>query len=284
MCNSVMLGLLLITLLFNFTYSIPIESRVLAKRFESNSLSPLTSIKSSLFITAPSGKNALIHFKIKNTSTLFSIGLYQKDFVIMANNDYKLLSLKQDKSAEIQGKSVTINALNVSGGVKYLDKPQWRMVAQDYFNNNNTSLDWNFDKTTQCGCYSILGGQCQISQAQLEKVFHNLPPHSKVRIEALFHFLGNWDSHTGYLKVDNNPEDAKSTSDHANYIWALRCKNNYSSTLKLCGSTPVCKIASPISSTINHTGKNLKLIFGSTLTDSPCVHSYGVSDIKIYIQ
>jgi hypothetical protein len=157
--------------------------------------------------------------------------------------------------------------------MKYLDTPQWKLIYHDSFSQNNT-LDWNYDKITQCNYYKMLGGYCQLSDKEAVKIFR-LPEHTIVRIEALYHFIGKWDSNTGYMKVSKNGE--------SKYVWSYRC-NYQQSIIKMCPDYDVCKLAVPISVTLNHSDKDIKLTFGSTLDNHSCEKSYGISDIKIYIK
>lgn len=237
--------------------------------------------KSFLNINAIPGKSAFINMKIKNTDTVYSIGSHKNQFVIMGSNDFNILSSNL-KNSTLAGKSLMTNSLNVVGDVKYKSVAQWKLVAHDSFIKNNTSLDWSHDKTTECNGHKILGGYCQTSKKEIKKNFSNLPPHKQVRIEANFHFLGKWDSDSGYLKIENPESDKKSD----NYIWVQRCKNQISPliNIKLCSNIPTCKLATPINSTINHKGGKLTLIFGSTLEGNACDQSFGISDVKIYIR
>lgn len=242
----------------------------------------LRNIKSQLYITGQPGKSSLVNLKIKNRPYIYSFGLHKNEFVIMSKNDYKLLSVSRDNKSTIKGSSIIANSLRVKGDVKYNQVPQWKLVRHDSFYKNNTSLNWSFEKTTECNDHKILGGYCQITNQELVKEYKNLPTHTMVRIEASFHFLGKWESHTGYLKIDHR----NSINKNEKYIWSQRCKNMKSPLLnvKLCGSQNVCKLGVPINSTIYHAGKNLKLIFGSTLDGHSCEQSYGISEVKIYIR
>jgi hypothetical protein len=242
----------------------------------------LKKIKSSLIITGQTGKSALVNLKIKSLPVIYSMGLHKNEFVIMSKNDNKILSVTNDLSTTLQGNTIIANSLSVTGDVKYNGVRQWKLNRHDSFHKNNTSLNWSYEKTTECNHHKILGGYCQTTKKEIIKEFNNLPPHSMVRIEANFHFLGTWESHTGYLKYDSMSTIQKNEK----YIWSQRCKNQKSPliSLKLCGKINVCKLAVPINSTIYHRGSNLKLIFGSTLDGNACEQSYGISDVKIYIR
>jgi hypothetical protein len=237
--------------------------------------------KSCLFITAKTEKSALVNLKIKSTDVIYSIGSHLNQFVLMTTNDFKILNANS-KSITLAGNTLMANSLNVKGEVKFRDVSQWRLISHDSFSKNNTSLNWSHDKTTECNIHKILGGYCQTSNKQITKDYENIPDHRQLRVEANFHFLGNWDSDSGYLKFENPDSEKKSD----NYLWVQRCKNQKSPLLNinLCSNIPTCKLASPISSTISHKGNKLRLIFGSSLEGNPCEQSFGISDVKIYIR
>jgi hypothetical protein len=288
MYNCLIIIVLLSLIFINDSISLQISHTNTIKRF-SNSFQQLSGVKNSLFITAPPGKSAILNFKIRNSAVFYSLGIYKKEFVLMSANNYKIMRVGSKRNLEINGKSLIINSLSIKGTVTYNGKPQWKMISHDNFNKNHTSLNWSFYKTFDCQHHQMLGGHCQTSDSHLIKLFNNLPPHNFIKIEALYHFLGRWDSHTGYLKVVTNPDknDAlEKNNEYSKYIWAQRCKNSKSPliNIKICSNVDVCKIASPINLTLNHTHNKIKLIFGSTLEGNPCDQSFGISDVKIYIK
>lgn len=250
------------------------------KQAEINSLSSIYKQGFSSFIlSSQANKPAMINFKIKNTALLYSFGLLDGKFVLN-NNKNKNMEIEGEKSVTLNASVLTLNSLNVKGPVKFNNVDQWKLVMHDSFHKNETSFNWNHDKVTKCNNYNIMGGHCQTSTKELVKEITDLPPHSQVKIEASYHFFGSWDSHSGYLKVDN----LNFKKDDPKCVWTHRCKNGkVSPVIKLC-PVEVCKMASPINVTVNHSDKSIILIFGSTLERSSCEQSYGISDVKIYIR
>lgn len=61
---------------------------------------------------------------------------------------------------------------------------------------------------------SLLGGYCRTSTQTLSKSFSNLPKHTRVRIQANFHFIDSWTGDTAYMKVTET-EDMHSMA----YAW-----------------------------------------------------------------
>ena len=261
----------------NFLKSIYEDNSI---KHDVNSLSSIYKQGFSTFIlSSRANKSAMINFKIKNTALLFSLGLLDGK-LILNNNKNKNIEIDGEKSVTFKASVLTLNSLDVKGPIKFNNVNQWKLVMHDSFHKNETSLNWNHDKVTKCNQYNILGGHCQTSTKELIKEFNNLPPHTQVKIEANYHFLGSWDSHSGYLKVDN----LNFKKDDPKYIWTHRCKNSkLNPVVKLC-PVEVCKMASPINVTVNHTDNSLTLIFGSTLERNSCEQSYGISGVKIYIR
>jgi len=237
----------------------------------------------SLTINPPSGKSGVINLSIKNLNLITSFGLIDKKFALNSNN-YKFLNATSD-IVELKGNSILTNSLNSLGNIQHNGVNQWRMVEYNSWSKNKTTNGWNHTKTSSCGPYTMIGGKCQLSNKEIVKTITNLPEHTMVRVEALFHFMGSWDSETGYLKKwDEN--DYKKLENTNKYLWTLRCKKDKSTPIvkiSIC-EEDVCQVASPISVTIPHKEKTLKLSFGSTITSNACEKSYGVSDVKIYIR
>ncbi len=267
--TKIMLLIFLITLISSINCIQPKKAHSLQTE-KPNSISSLT-------ISNPNSKSSLLSFKLKNTELLYSLGLLDNSFTLSSKDD-EIIHIDSNKTATISSNTLLTNSLNLEGPLKYKDVSQWRMYSYDNFENNMTSLGWNISKTSECKSnYKMIGGFCQLSKESIVKRFNNLPKHSMIRVEALYHFIGNWDQHTGYLQARIDGSDK--------YLWSSRCKtdNNYEYTKEMC-EYQVCKIGDVINVSFYHNEENLKLIFGSTLTGHPCDQSYGVSDIKIYIK
>ncbi len=272
-------------LLFSKNFSLNIHNRF--KNSKNNlALNTKTNSKqfTSLTINPLSGKSGVINLKIKNQNLIHSIGLINKKFTINSKEYDHLIA--DNKEVNLKGKSILTNSLNVQGNVVYNGTNQWRMAAYDTWDNSSGSQGWSFTKTTKCGMYTMLGGKCQLSNKEIVKTLTNLPEHTMIRIEGLFHFMGNWESETGYLKLWNET-DYKKLENSKKYLWTMRCKKSKKVPLikiDICDE-PSCKIASLINVTIPHREKMLKISFGSSIKGgNACEKSYGISDIKFYIR
>lgn len=271
--NGLFTKFMLLIFLFSLISSI---NCIQPKKSQSINIEKPKSI-SSLTISNPNSKSSLLSFKLKNTELLYSLGILDNVFTL-SSKENEIILIDSNNTSTISSNTLLTNSLNLEGPLSYKDVPQWRMYSYDNFENNMTSLGWNISKTSECRSnYKMIGGFCQLSKESIVKRFNKLPKHSMIRVEALYHFIGNWEQHTGYLQARINGSDK--------FIWSSRCKTNNDNeyTKEMC-EYQVCKIGEVINVSFYHNEDNLKLIFGSTLTGHPCDQSYGVSDIKIYIK
>jgi hypothetical protein len=224
---------------------------------------------SALFLTGLNGKS-IISFNIRNAMALISLGLINNDFVL-SSGENTILQVKKDKSVTFKGTSILLNSLVTHGPVYHNNIPQWRMVHHDTWFKNSTSLDWSIDSISICNSFYMLGGVCQVSNKEIFKVY-NLASHNQVKVEAFYHYIGSWDSNTGFMKVDDK------------FVWTERCNSLNKPTVKICPDFEICKLATPISFTLGHTKDKFKLSFGSTLEGNSCDRSYAISEVRIYIK
>lgn len=232
---------------------------------------------SSFIIQAPKGKRTgTINFSLRGSKKIISLGIINNHFSLFSNKNPHLTVLP--KMSKIQARNVVTNEINSTLKIKYQDVSQWRLIAQDTWNKNLTTNGWNFDLISECNKSFFFGGRCLLSKKEISKEYMNIPKHTMVRIEALYHHIGKWNSNSGYLKLFSkkklNP-----------YLWTNICKSKSSSIYSnICGYE-TCKINVPISVTIPHKKKTLNIFFGSDLNhDLSCEASYAVSEIRIYVR
>jgi hypothetical protein len=236
---------------------------------------------SSFLITNSEKKPAVINFKIKKSPLHFILGISDENkFVLNNNQNFNNIEIDEDKLATFKATTLSINSLSVKGDFQYNKINQWKLYMHDSFTKNHTSLNWDFENTTKCKFYNMLGGNCQTSDKEISKEISDLPEHTEIKIVAAYHFIGEWDSHTGYLKLDglnfrrNNPQ----------FVWTDRCiTKNSKDVIKLC-DYKICRMNALVNVSVFHKDKYLKLIFGSTLKRTACEQAYAVSDVKIYIR
>ena len=155
---------------------------------------------------------------------------------------------------------------------------QWNLIHFDTF-DTTVGAGWSNSTVTACGGVRMLGGYCQFSQGTTWKEFKGLSDHSQVRIKAVWYFIDEWRGETGYIEVG--------TSTKASLVWS----QTYDVTLiknpiDLCGSTGTGegKFGVAVDLQLLHSSSSLVIVFGSTLENSPCEKSWGISGLEIYIR
>lgn len=271
-----------IILLINNVYSLVSKLNSLSKK---NHFSIDKSKTTSLIIQSSPSKSSLVNLKTKASTLGYSFGMSRKNFIITAfNKPIMTVDNSDDYQVVFKSRSITIPSMKLNNNFKYGSQRQWRMVLQDNFNVNNTVYNgWNYGVITKCGNFhNILGGYCQLASNEIKKDISHLPPHQQIKIEANFHFIGNWMGETGYLKINGSPYKKNN-----NYLWAYRCsrKNSRKTVMsKACGYN-VCLLNYPVSITHQHSDSKISISFGTSLGNNlPCDRSYGISNFRVYIQ
>lgn len=82
---------------------------------------------------------------------------------------------------------------------------QWGLTHHDDFESEKSLDGWSDKRTSRCkeGGNTMLGGHCNFSYNEVNKVFKNLPEHTKLKINAAYHMLDSWDGETAYMKVND---------------------------------------------------------------------------------
>ena len=198
------------------------------------------------------------------------------------------VSVQSLTAASLEAGQVTANSLAPSGDVlriqgdvvisrtavssaSYLQLQSWREVSEDDFEVDVGG--WTDVGLSSCGAGNwFLGGHCKVSKDQVSKVF-TLPPHTAVRVTANYHMFDKWQGETGFLKADSA------------YVWTLSTDISSSQGLNVCGGPEADpRLGAAVDVHFKHSAKRLQLAFGSTLKGDPCVASYGIDEIVVYIQ
>jgi len=166
----------------------------------------------------------------------------------------------------------------------------WKRVVKEDFSGENGLDGWkalllrgsDIGSSTEeatvgkskCVGNHFLGGHCKASSHSLFKTFNNLPPHTEVRVKARFHFIDQWNGENAYLKVDGG------------YAWLASHKTTANKGVDMCGNSDVkeSKFGVPIDIMETHSNAKLELKFGSELKADPCLGSFGVDDIEIFVR
>jgi len=167
------------------------------------------------------------------------------------------------------------NSLRIDG------VPQWKLFYYDSFDLNADG--WSLKPRQRCGGHPDhhLGGYCQLSYQNVSKVFPDLPPHKRIKIQARFHFIDKWQGEYGYMKVNDDVMWIEH-HHHCRYRFASSCHKG----INVCGDSLYSDtLSSSISITLSHSTSHVEITFGSSLprAGSPCIASYGVDDVMIYV-
>jgi hypothetical protein len=162
------------------------------------------------------------------------------------------------------------------------ENPQWNIVQHDDFETPATSAGWSSNETQTCGLNPsrFLGGWCKFSNAEVFKKVTGLSkiPHTKVRIQAIFHFFDKWEGEFAYMKVN----DKTVWLEHHNYC--RQAFEDYCKGLSICGEDQYAdRLATLIDITVDSSDDLVKIAFGSNLGDDPCKASWGVDDVQVQI-
>lgn len=232
----------------------------------------------SLEIQASRDSEAEFRFGSLNNFYALTARGESKDFVI-SNGQRPILEVDDQNNIKIFPKGLEAqDGLTFTGEYKIRNIPQWRLVLEEDFSSD--PVGWTNNTVTECGGVRMLGGYCQFGGGEVFKVFNNIPKHSKLRIQATYHFIDAWDSETGFMRV-NNGKDGE-----MQYLWIERYSAFVGNNgINVCGGRwPEGKFASPIDVVIPHKSSSIKIGFGATIEQDPCDESFGVSGIRIYIR
>jgi len=60
---------------------------------------------------------------------------------------------------------------------------------------------WSDNSQSNCNGVNMLGGYGRSANFENKKNYHNLPPHSEIRVKANFHFIDFWKGESGFMKI-----------------------------------------------------------------------------------
>jgi hypothetical protein len=181
--------------------------------------------------------------------------------------------------AILSGRKVIVNSISSGKDFKYKNVNQWRLISEDNFHKDSKPHKWNFKKLTECKSLNFLGGHCKLGKREITFELEHVVSHKEVKVEANFHFIGNWNTNSAFLRVDDKKKPNK-------LIWTDFCKNRErKNRLNNMCEYEVCKLNSLINVTFHHKKSYLKLIFGNDFShNKPCETSYAISNFRIYIR
>lgn len=206
-------------------------------------------------------------------------------FLVQKAPHSTLLALDTENVLHLGAARTEAASLDVSaaGGISIRGVKQWQLAHSEGFaEEGNVAEGWSKPQVTHCGGVFMLGGYCKLGAGEVSKTVSGLPPHTQLRVRAVFHFIDKWIGESGYLKLDVGQEGKLVA------VWSEQHQQEKSvNGLSLCGQgdTPEGKFAVPIDVTIMHSGPSVQLHFGSTMDNNdPCDESWGVSGIELYVR
>ena len=258
--NLKLFGLLLFLQLVTFLYALETDTEIsdnykLIRKEESRLKNLLSGASFNSFtIQAGTIDNAELKFGSDNSFYSFVTRGKQKDFLI-SHLQKPIVSINKDKDVMMFAKELKAkNGITFNGELKFRGVPQWRLIFEEDFSQDNLP-GWSKSVVTECGGVRMLGGYCNFAGGEVQKTYENLHEHTNVRIQATFHFIDAWDNEAGFMRINNGKDKAME------YIWTER----YSAFMgfngiNVCGGRwPEGKFSSPIDVTIPHRDSSINL-------------------------
>jgi len=233
-----------------------------------------------------------------NISALTLNGNGRESRIAIGNGDAFAIALKETGNFEIQhqgrpafvvtnegnveiyGKVKTKGTVRIDNKMTFMGVNQWLLAAYDDFSATG-SEGWSNTTTTSCGNENkkLLGGFGAFAGGEVHKSYHNLPPHSQIRLKANYHFIDGWTGETAYAKIDHK------------VMWTdLHDHMTSKAGIQVCGGpVPEDKFTVPVDVVMPHDCTeegvcSLQVAFGSTLSASATEASWGLSDVQIYVR
>lgn len=210
-----------------------------------------------------------------NQENYLAIHLNSDSFLV-SSKVTDILTYKEAGNVHLNAATVqSATALQVDGEFALDSVKQWQLVYIEDFAN---PTGWTHNANSACAGVIMLGGYCQFSDTQVEKLFAGLPPHRELKIASVFHFIDAWIGESAYLQVQL---DGK-----MEYVWSENHKAGQAGTgINVCGGHHAeGKFASNIEVVVPHEENELLVAFGALLDQDPCDESWGVSVFEVYIR
>lgn len=210
----------------------------------------------------------------------YSFGVHADGtFAISKGMSKDVLSVNADGDVVARTKLLAAGALSADSGFVVDTVPQWSLWKSEDF--AGAVEGWSMSDVTRCGGVTMLGGFEKTSKTTVSKTFKGLPAHSRVRIVANYHFIDLWQGEVGFMQTSSGAEGKME------YAWTDRYElPDAKGVVNVCGHDDYAEghFSVPIDVTIVHTGDELTVSFGSTLTADPAQSSFGISGLNIYVR
>lgn len=234
---------------------------------------------SQLNLNAGEDQPAFINFG--QESRVYTVGAKKTGFFI-EYQDEDLLSIDPKGNVVIRTDSVVMNALSTSSLI-IEGVPQFSVYALESFDSMSPfEAGWfggeRNTPTMNCSVFTILTGALYSKKLpdmdSFSKHYEDLPDHDQIRLQATVHFVDDWQGESAYMKID----------DH--YVWTTsHDQRSARGSINVCGNGKFSesKFTVPIDVTLKHSGKKLKVSFGSTL-DNTAIAAFGMSSLTVMLR
>jgi hypothetical protein len=228
-------------------------------------------------VNAPPGADALLDFCSGDDLCVSMVLLAESGSFVLKNNRFNIIEIQNDGEIILGVSKVQLKTLQFYDDLLYQNKKQWKLYVQE--NYWRAPEGWDKNDITTCGGANLLGGYCILAGGENSKIFSGLPPHSKVRISAVFHFIDSWTGESAYLTANVGSEGKMA------YLWTDRYDHTQApNAIDICGASyGEGKFSSPIDVTVPHIEDSIKIAFGATIDQDACEESWGISSLSIYI-
>ena len=235
----------------------------------------------ALTVSTKGFSDASIKFTNGQQEFFMGVNRHTGKFVISAGGE-PIVIIDGSGNLWLEGGSVVAQNLMIRGNVYHGRTKQFWLYHSEIFSDLEVPEGWSMSKgVTRCAGLYLLGGYCRLSNSPLIKRLKGIPTHTQIRLEADYHFIDAWQGEAGYLQVGTNLN-----AEDRNYIWTDSHDFAHSdNTINMCGGDMgESKFVSHIDATFGHEGDELILVFGSTLKADPCLASYAISTLRIYLR
>jgi len=163
--------------------------------------------------------------------------------------------------------------------ILYDNVNQWKLYTFEDF--QGVVSGWNSTAVSSCPPSSnkFLGGNCNFAGINVTNKWSSLPAHRMVKVTFNFHFLDDWNGESGYVLLNDNIYWQNSYS-WCDSVLPWYCKKF---GINACGNEYPDNMAQAGEFIVPHEKSSLTLTFGSNLNGDPCMASWGIDDVSIYL-
>jgi hypothetical protein len=266
-------------------------------------------VVNSLDISGPQNNPAEI--SIKSGSSKYNMGVRTDGtFAITDGNKHPLLTV-EDGNVFAHTKVLSAGGLSADNNLVIGGVTQWALISSEDFADGSDG--WEGDtvtpctgspsiagesstglegKVTSCGGVRMLGGYRAFAGGNTHKKYSALREHRQVRVTGSFHFIDAWEGETGFVMIGEHIKGKE--CDEMVYGWTHSYDaREISSAINICGGTaPEGRFSVPFDVTIPHNGKDIEIVFGSTLRSNSDRQFdkgegsawWGVSGVEVYVR